>query len=120
MCVHMYLHDIVYSLPPPLPLSLSLSLSLSPSLPPCRLSELVRLVSDGLDSEFSSKADRLDYGNRLKSAIANFTVDFIPHMNEEEEVCVCVSICTIVSRVTAQRRLNITCSFDPHGGLPRI
>ena len=80
-----------------LPLSFSLSLSLPPSLPPslsppCRLSELVRLVSDGLDCEFSSEADRLDYGNRLKSAIANFTVDFIPHMNEEEEVCVCLQI----------------------------
>ena len=70
-------------------LSLSLSLSLSSSLP-SRLSELVRLVSDGLHCEFSSEAERIDYGNRLKSAIANFTVDFIPHMNEEEEVCMSV------------------------------
>ena len=45
------------------------------------------LVSDGLQFEFPTEADRVNYGNRLKSAISNFTVDFIPHMNEEEEVC---------------------------------
>ena len=67
----------------------SIYISLLTSLPSCRLSELVRLVSDGLHYEFTSEAERIDYGNRLKSAIANFTVDFIPHMNEEEEVCVC-------------------------------
>ena len=44
------------------------------------------LVSDGLQFEFPTEADRVNYGNRLKSAISNFTVDFIPHMNEEEEV----------------------------------
>ena len=35
----------------------------------------------------SSKEERVKFGEQLKEAIAGFTVDFIPHMNEEEEVC---------------------------------
>ena len=52
------------------------------------------LVHDGLQLEYNSlEADRLVFGERLKAAIASFTVDYIPHMKEEEEVggCACVS-----------------------------
>lgn len=51
------------------------------------------LVSDGLHYEFATEAERVNYGNRLKVAIANFTMDFIPHMNEEEEVNMNVCVC---------------------------
>lgn len=46
------------------------------------------LVSTGLEVEVSgsSERQRLDLGELLKSSITNFTVDFIPHMDEEEEV----------------------------------
>ena len=33
------------------------------------------------------EGDRVEFGGRLKSAISSFTIDLIPHMNEEEEVC---------------------------------
>ena len=66
----------------------------------CRLSGLVSLVSDGLHYEFATEAERVNYGNRLKAAIANFTVDFIPHMNEEEEVNVKMyRVCTWSARI---------------------
>ena len=39
-----------------------------------------------------SEEARVDFGERLKTAIASFTVDFLPHMREEEEVCVCVCV----------------------------
>ena len=62
-----------------------------------RLSTLVTLVSDGLQMECSSDRERRDFGERLKTAIASFTIDFLPHMREEEEVrerlfhvCVCI------------------------------
>ena len=53
----------------------------------CRLSALVRSVSEeGLQMEYCSEAERREFGERLKTAIASFTVDFLPHMKEEEEV----------------------------------
>ena len=36
--------------------------------------------------EYCSEAERREFGERLKTAIASFTVDFLPHMKEEEEV----------------------------------
>ena len=36
--------------------------------------------------EYCSEGERMDFGKRLKTAIASFTVDFLPHMREEEEV----------------------------------
>ena len=55
-----------------------------------RLRDLVTLVHDGLQLEYNSlEADRLVFGERLKAAIASFTVDYIPHMKEEEEVGGC-------------------------------
>ena len=60
--------------------------SMFPSFPNCRLAELVTLVSDGLQLECSPELDRVQFGEKLKLAIGKFTVDFIPHMNEEEEV----------------------------------
>ena len=55
-----------------------------------RLRDLVTLVHDGLQLEYNSlEADRLVFGERLKAAIASFTVDYIPHMKEEEEVSGC-------------------------------
>ena len=51
-----------------------------------RLSALVTLVSEGLQMEQCSEGERVNFGERLKTAIASFTVDFLPHMREEEEV----------------------------------
>ena len=36
--------------------------------------------------ECSSGEEREQFGGRLKAAIENFTLDFLPHMKEEEEV----------------------------------
>ena len=45
------------------------------------------LINDGFQLEYDSvEADRMVFGKQLKAAIANFTVDYIPHMKEEEEV----------------------------------
>ena len=33
-----------------------------------------------------SDSERRDFGEGLKTAISSFTVDFLPHMKEEEEV----------------------------------
>ena len=57
-----------------------------------RLSTLVNLVSEGLQMGWCSEEARVDFGERLKTAIGSFTVDFLPHMREEEEVCVCVCV----------------------------
>ena len=47
---------------------------------------MVALVNDGLHLESSNEGDRVAFGAQLKDAISHFTVDFIPHMKEEEEV----------------------------------
>lgn len=46
----------------------------------------MNLVGEGLKMERSSKGERKDFGERLKTAISSFTVAFLPHMREEEEV----------------------------------
>lgn len=51
-----------------------------------RLSTIVKLLGEGLKMECSSKGERKDFGERLKTAISSFTVAFLPHMREEEEV----------------------------------
>lgn len=52
-----------------------------------RLSDLVTLVDSGLELELcSSERQRVDFGELLKQSISGFTIDFIPHMDEEEEV----------------------------------
>ena len=52
-----------------------------------RLGELVALVD--MAPQSASREEREQFGRRLKDTIACFTVDFIPHMNEEEEVRIC-------------------------------
>ena len=45
------------------------------------------MVNDGFQLECDSvEAERMVFGKQLKAAIANFIVDYIPHMKEEEEV----------------------------------
>lgn len=54
-----------------------------------RLSDLVSMVDSGLQLKARNSEDRrqcVDFMEHLKSAIANFVLDFIPHMDEEEEV----------------------------------
>lgn len=68
----------------------------------CRLSDLVTLVDNGLQLEvYGSECQRLAFGEQLKSSISNFTIDFIPHMDEEEEVG---SECMVGSRDKVQAR----------------
>ena len=53
-----------------------------------RLNDLVTLVDSGLQPEAcKGERERVAFGEQLKLSIANFTIDFIPHMDEEEEVC---------------------------------
>ena len=68
-----------------------------------RLSTLVTLVSDGLQMECCSEGERVNFGEHLKTAIASFTVDFLPHMREEEEVgCYWNTLATVTCMYTVQ------------------
>lgn len=51
-----------------------------------RLSDILRLVHDGRSYNLKSYSERLDYGKRLAAALRDFTSNFLPHMEEEEEV----------------------------------
>lgn len=46
------------------------------------------LVASGLCPEgcLQGERERVEFGEQLKASIASFTTDFIPHMDEEEEV----------------------------------
>ena len=37
-----------------------------------------------------TEQDRINYGRQLRSAVEEFAEDFLPHMREEEEVCISV------------------------------
>ncbi|GAB6031027.1 hypothetical protein CHUAL_007845 [Chamberlinius hualienensis] len=50
-----------------------------------RLAEMLQLVSDGYALS-NDRAERIDYGKRLVAALHEFTSNFIPHMEEEEEI----------------------------------
>ncbi len=51
-----------------------------------RLNELVSLVDRGLEFREESERALTEFGEELKSSIYNFNLDFIPHMDEEEQV----------------------------------
>ena len=49
----------------------------------------MRLVDSGLELRETheiSRREQEEYGERLKLSISNFTLDLIPHMDEEEKV----------------------------------
>ena len=50
-----------------------------------RITDLMNLV-DSAPKSGSNQETWSSLGEQIKGAIAKFTVDFIPHMNEEEEV----------------------------------
>lgn len=52
-----------------------------------RITDLVNLV-DSAPKSGSNQETWSSLGEQIKGAIAKFTVDFIPHMNEEEEVII--------------------------------
>ncbi|KAH9519340.1 F-box/LRR-repeat protein 5 [Bulinus truncatus] len=51
-----------------------------------RLSEMLHLVLDGYKLTQKTTTERQNYGDRLKTALEDFTKKFIPHMEEEEMV----------------------------------
>ena len=50
---------------------------------------MIRLLKDGYKKK--TEQDRLNYGLQLKKALEDFTRIFLPHMKEEEEVCIIVA-----------------------------
>ncbi len=46
---------------------------------------MLQLVKDGYNKK--TDTDRSNYGLQLKKALEDFTNTFLPHMQEEEEVC---------------------------------
>ena len=48
------------------------------------LGSMMRFIKDGYKKK--TEQDRWNYGLRLKKALEDFTKDFLPHMQEEEEV----------------------------------
>ena len=59
---------------------------------------MLQLVKDGYNKK--TDTDRSNYGLQLKKALEDFTNTFLPHMQEEEEVCGqlwCLKTCTIMA-----------------------
>lgn len=50
-----------------------------------RITDLMNLV-DSAPKSGSNQETWSSLGEQIKGAIAKFTIDFVPHMNEEEEV----------------------------------
>ena len=48
------------------------------------LIDMLKMLKEGYGKK--TKADRINYGIQLRSAIEEFAEDFLPHMKEEEEV----------------------------------
>lgn len=53
-----------------------------------KLTEMLTLLQDGYQCRDKSEVDRQNYGIKLRTALEDFTQEFIPHMEEEEKVCV--------------------------------
>ncbi|XP_071084243.1 F-box/LRR-repeat protein 5-like isoform X1 [Haliotis cracherodii] len=51
-----------------------------------QLSEMLRLVYAGYTWTSKTASERLNYGLQLRKALEDFTQQFLPHMEEEEEV----------------------------------
>lgn len=51
-----------------------------------RLTDMLDLLHDGFKCTKKTDADRINYGIKLRKALEDFTEQFIPHMEEEEEV----------------------------------
>ncbi|XP_046580695.1 F-box/LRR-repeat protein 5-like [Haliotis rubra] len=51
-----------------------------------QLSEMLRLVYAGYTWTSKTASERLNYGLQLRKALEDFTKQFLPHMEEEEEV----------------------------------
>ncbi|KAL3852519.1 hypothetical protein ACJMK2_016147 [Sinanodonta woodiana] len=51
-----------------------------------KLTDILSLLEDGYQCTKKSDAERINYGIKLRKALEDFTQDFIPHMEEEEEV----------------------------------
>jgi len=60
------------------------------SLFPPRLNELMTLLDSGLEMGTEEESEDshclTEFGEKLKTSIHNFNLDFIPHMEEEEQV----------------------------------
>ncbi|KAK3587105.1 hypothetical protein CHS0354_023558 [Potamilus streckersoni] len=51
-----------------------------------KLTDILSLLEDGYQCTKKSDVERINYGIKLRKALEDFTQDFIPHMEEEEEV----------------------------------
>lgn len=51
-----------------------------------RLTDMLKFLQDGYKCTKKSELDRHNYGLQLRQALEDFTEDFLPHMEEEEEV----------------------------------
>ncbi|XP_069101137.1 F-box/LRR-repeat protein 5-like [Argopecten irradians] len=51
-----------------------------------RLTEMLNLFQDGYKCTEKTDADRINYGIKLRKALEDFTNNFLPHMEEEEEI----------------------------------
>lgn len=49
------------------------------------MTEMLQLLQDGFNK--STVQDRINYGLQLTKELEEFTSAFLPHMQEEEEVC---------------------------------
>ena len=52
-----------------------------------RFGPLMNLFRDGYAFRRRGNADRMSYGVKLHKAMSKFYEEFLPHMNEEENVC---------------------------------
>lgn len=57
-----------------------------------RLTDMLELVQDGYKCTQKTELDRKNFGLKLRKALEDFTEQFIPHMEEEEEVYIFILI----------------------------
>lgn len=55
---------------------------------------MLRILKDGYSKK--TEQDRKNYGIQLRYALEEFAEDFLPHMKEEEEVCIVYFILSFI------------------------
>jgi hypothetical protein len=71
-----------------------------------RFSPLMSLFRDGYAFIRGGNADRMSYGVKLHKAMMKFYDDFVPHMHEEENVCLVVNFNKNIFRTFIFRIFN--------------
>ena len=64
-----------------------------------RLTMMLRLLQQGHSMASTTDTERLNFGLKLRQALEDFTQQFLPHMEEEEEVTFGILHTTLISNI---------------------